>query len=235
MVEEGVAKRLLEELAQTSLGDVPILVGSSGLFGFPTRTPTEVVDLALPEELVEAHGEEIVTELMARGFRHPLASATFLDLRRGTSFDFLGHGDVGRGDHIGGTGRLRVMVFEDLSRLLADPRAWTKLPHGRTLTPAGFVVSKMFTERMHKGSKDKIQALLVLDEQAANALFRAHLVALCGRFDSERLDDARADAQGALLALACDPKFTDAGAEGYAGWVSQAERGLELWTELLDG
>ena len=36
------------------------------------------------------------------------------------------------------------------------------------LTPAGFAASKLLTERAHKGSKDKIQALLVMAERAGD-------------------------------------------------------------------
>ncbi len=237
MVDRGTAQRLLAELARTSLGDAPILVGSSGLFGFPTSVPalTEDIDLALPEELVASDGERIVDELGAIGFRHPAGSATFVDPRDGTSFDFLGHGEVSAGDHIGGAGRLRVMVFEDLSRLLAAPGSWRRIEHGRSLTPAGFVASKLLTERAHKGSKDKIQALLVIHERATDEPFRRDLRALLSLFDGERLEDARADAQGAFMALAHDPQFTDAGAEGYASVVGNAERGLAQLLELLDG
>jgi hypothetical protein len=237
VVDAPTATRLLYTFSQTCLGDAPILVGSSGLFGFATSVPpyTEDVDLALPESFVVREGERIVDELVARGFRHPAGSATFIDPRDGTSFDFLGHGAPSDGDHIGGAGRLRVMVFEDLSRLLADPRATAPLVHGRSLTPAGFIAAKVLTERVHKGSKDKLQALLVLAERADDAACRRDVRGLLGLFDRERRDDARADAQGALLALAGDPSFTDAGAEGYAQRLTAAQRGLGCLFEDLDG
>ncbi|MCB9539570.1 MAG: hypothetical protein H6704_25435 [Myxococcales bacterium] len=237
MSDRAAAHRLLAALGETSLGDAPILVESSGLFGFDTAVPalTEDVDLALPEALVASHGEAIVAELAARGFDHPAGSATFVDPRDGTTFDFLGHGDPLLGDHIGGSGRLRVMVFRDLSVLLDDRRTVQRLAHGRGLSPAGFVASKLLTERAHKGSKDKIQALLVIAERDRDDAFRSDLAGLLSHFDAERLDDALADAQGAFMALAHDPSFRDAGAEGYASAAQDAARGLELLTQVLDG
>lgn len=48
------------------------------------------------------------------------------------------------------------------------------------------------------------------------------------------LEDVRASAQDALLALERDPTFSDAGAEGYAAVRSQVAVGLEQLSEILD-
>lgn len=89
------------------------------------------------------------------------------------------------------------MVFEDLSRLLSDPAATAAhQAGGRALTPAAFVVSKLLTERAHKGTKDKIQALLVLAERE-DAGFREEVVRRLREFGPVRLDDVRASAQSA--------------------------------------
>jgi len=235
VVDRSTAMRLLAALGRTRLGDAPTLVGSSGLFGFATEVPafTEDVDVAVPVALLATHEAALLDELATQGFIHHPGTATFIDPRDGTTFDLLGVGEPSDGDHIGGGPRLPVMVFEDLSRASADPRATHRLEHGHGLTPAGFVAVKLLTERAHKGAKDKIQALLVLAERREDPAFLADLRGLLGRFDPGRLEDAVADAQGAFLALAQDPAFRDAGAEGYRRATVDAERGLAALLELL--
>lgn len=210
-------------------------MGSSGLFGFPTEVPalTEDVDVAVPEAAVARHGREIVAALREQGFEHEAGTATFIG-PEGAIFDLLGHGDPGQGDHIGGTETLRVMVFEDLSRILGDPATTASLPGGgRALTPAGFVVSKLLTERAHKGAKDKIQALLVLAERREESL-ADEVVRLLRDLDPVRLDDVRAGAQNAYFCLEQDPAFSDAGAEGYAPVARRVEIGLERLLSILE-
>lgn len=237
MVDRPSALRLLAKLAQTPLGDSPVLVGSSGLFGFETRVPalTDDLDLAVDADYIATHQDEVLDALAALGVVHTEGTATFVDPRDHSTFDLLGLGDVARGDHVAGGPRLPVMVFEDLSRTLGDPRASFRLARGRCLTPAGFVAVKLLTERAHKGAKDKIQALLVLAERRHDPAFLADLRALLALFEPARLEDALADAQGAFLALANDPAFRDAGAEGYAPAVAEAELGLLSLVELLGG
>lgn len=236
MTDRDVALRVLAALRQSPVGDAAVLVGSSGLFGFATKVPalTEDVDVCVPEPLVDAHGSEIVDALATQGFDHEPGTATFIS-KDGITFDLLGHGDPDAGDHIGGAGVLRVMVFEDLSRIVGEANATAGLPQGgRTLTPAGFVASKLLTERVHKGTKDKIQALLVLSERQGEEPFEAELVRLLRGVEPFRLDDVRASAQDAFLALERDPTFSDAGAEGYASVVEQVARGVEYLHEILE-
>src|SRR5215210_2546598 len=235
MADRTSALRVLTALQRSPVGDAAVLVGSSGLFGFPTEVPalTEDVDVAVPEAAVARHGREIIAALRDQGFEHEAGTATFIG-PEGAIFDLLGHGDPGQGDHIGGTAALRVMVFGDLSRVLSDPSATAVLPAGgRALTPAAFVVSKLLTERAHKGTKDKIQALLVLAERSEES-FAKEVVRLLRGLDPARLDDVRAGAQNAYFCLERDPAFSDAGAEGYAPVARHVEIGLERLLSILE-
>lgn len=198
----------------------------------------EDIDLAVDERLVASHEDELLEQLAALGITHTPGTATFVDPRDGMTFDLLGLGEVARGDHIGGGPRLPVMVFEDLARALEDPRASCRFANGRSLTPAGFAAVKLLAERAHKGAKDKLQALLVIAERVEDPSFMTDLESLLSLFERAepgRLEDALADAQGAFLALAHDPAFRDAGAEGYARVVVDAERGLQALLELRRG
>ncbi|MRG96829.1 hypothetical protein [Polyangium spumosum] len=236
MTDRATALRVLAALGRTPIGGAAVLVGSSGLFGFETQVPalTEDVDISIPEPLAAAHGDAIVAALAAQGFEHEHGTATFVSAD-GVTFDLLGHGEPEEGDHIGGAGSLRVMVFEDISRIVGELDATIALPEGgRALSPAGFVASKLLTERAHKGTKDKLQALLVIAEHAGDPPFEAELTRLLGRMDDVRLDDVRAGAQDAAIALGRDPTFSDAGAEGYASALRQAELGLARLLHLLE-
>lgn len=235
MADRDSALRVLSALRHSPVGDNAVLVGSSGLFGFPTEVPalTEDIDIAVPEVAVVRHGQAIVHALRQQGFHHEEGTATFVG-PAGANFDLLGHGDPSEGDHVGGTEALRVMVFEDLSRILSDPAATTPLPAGgRALTPAGFTVSKLLTERAHKGIKDKIQALLVLAERQ-DETFAQEVNHLLRKLNPARLDDVRAGAQHASFLLASDPTFSDAGAEGYAPVSQQVRIGLEHLLTILE-
>jgi hypothetical protein len=235
MTDRATALRVLAALRDTAVGDAAVLVGSSALFGFETSVPalTEDIDIAVPEALAASEGDQIVEALAARGFRHEAGTATFIDAF-GATFDLLGHDDPARGDHIGGAGLLRVMVFEDISRAISVERAVAKLPGGGfALTPAGFVATKLLTERGHKGQKDKLQALLVLAERRGDEAFEAEVVRLLRGVDRLRMDDALASAQEALLALGRSPTFSDAGAEGYKTMLEGVERGFEQLGRLV--
>ena len=153
VTDRPTALRVLALLARTPIGDSAVLVGSSGLFGFQTAVQalTEDIDVAVPEALVAEHGDAIVATLAEQGFAHEHGTAIFVSAD-GVVFDLLGHGEPQRGDYIGGTGALRVMVFEDISRIVGRFRATLHLPQGgHVLSPAGFVACKLLTERAHKG------------------------------------------------------------------------------------
>ncbi|MFH1177387.1 MAG: hypothetical protein V1750_08265 [Acidobacteriota bacterium] len=232
------AMNALAALRRTVAGDRAILVGSSGLLGLETEVAplTEDVDIAIPAAIVEQQGASLVAGLAEEGFAHLAGSATFVGERDGVGLDLLGYGHPAEGDHIAGGEPLRVMVFSDLSRLLAMPAATQTLPGGaRALTAAGFVACKLLTERGHKGAKDKLQALLVLAERGQDPGTLADLRALLREFEPERLDDLAASAQEAFLSLAGDPLFRDGGAEGYAPFAHQVEAGFRRLQDVLVG
>jgi hypothetical protein len=64
--------------------------------------------------------------------------------------------------------------------------------------------------------------------------FESELMRLLADFDAVRIEDLRAGAQDAFLALERDPLFADAGAEGYAPVLKQAEMGLERLGALME-
>lgn len=235
MTDRSTALAVLAALQRTPVGGDAVLVGSSGLFGFTTSVPalTEDVDIAVDVEVVERDGEAIVEALEQQGYSHEPGTATFSS-DDGITFDLLGHGQVARGDYVTEGGSLRVMVFEDISRVVGQSNATMRLPTGgRTLTPAGFVTTKLLTERGYKGSKDKIQALLLIAERRLDDSFFQALSVLLRGLDSTRLEDLQASAQDALFAMAGDPGFRDAGAEGYVPAVQQAEEGFARLCDLL--
>jgi hypothetical protein len=236
VADRTTALRILDALRRSPVADTGVLVGSSGLFGFETQVPalTEDIDIAVPEATVARHGREIVEALRAEGFEHQPGTASFIGPENAI-FDLLGHGDAEEGDHTGGTDALRVMVFEDLSRLLATPQATMELPSGgRALKPASFVAAKLLTERAHKGAKDKLQALLVLAERGEDKAFQAEVCRFLAAVDPERLADLLASAQAAVFSLQRDPTFSDAGAQGYAPMRRQVEAGLKRLGNLLE-
>jgi len=235
--DREAALRVLAALRETVIGDRAVLVGSSGLFGFDTEVPaiTEDIDVAIPEALAASQGDDVVAALEAAGFAHERGTATFVG-RDGTTFDLLGHGDWRAGDHVGGAGLLRVMVFEDLSRIVGEQGAVMRLAGGgQALTPAGFVATKLLTERGHKGAKDKLQALLVIAERSDDHSFVDEVRRLLGAVDPVRRDDVLASAQEAFLSLSGNQAFDDAGAAGYGAWIRQLELGLDVLGGWLRG
>lgn len=235
MTDRASALRILAVLRQTPIGDSAVLVGSSGLFGFATNVEalTEDIDIAIPEAIVTRAGDAIVTALVQMGYQHESGTATFV-AQDGTTFDLLGHGEPTSGDHVAASGRLRVMVFHDLSRLINRDRATAPLRDGLTLSPAGFVAAKLLTERGHKGAKDKLQALLIVAERTGDQDFEHELGRLLTAVDPARREDLLASSQEALLALGRDPTFSDAGAEGYGAALVEAERGFSALRRIME-
>ncbi len=236
VTDRSTARRVMVALQGTPVRGRAVLVGSSSLLGFETRVPalTEDIDVCVSSAIVESAGGEIVRALALQGYAHEPGTATFV-AADGVVFDLLGHDDPTLGDHIAGHGELRAMVFEDLSSVLQRADSVEALDcGGSVLTPAAFVTTKLLTERMHKGSKDKLQALLVISERAADAAFSAQLEDLLGRVDAQRLEDVRAAALEAYLAMSRDPHFSDAGAEGYLQHVLEARAGLDRLLGVLD-
>lgn len=235
MSDRSSALRVLAALNQTPIGSGAVLVGSSGLFGFETRVQalTEDIDVVVPERLVREYSRRIVEDLAALGFFQYPDTATFVE-DVGESFDILGHGDPADGDYIGGSDPLRVMVFEDLSRILGVPAATRAVSGGsRSLSAAGFVASKLLTTRSHKGAKDKLQALLVIAERSEDEKLEEDLCCVLARFNKDRIADVGLAAQEAFLVLGRDPSFSDSGAECYAPALGQIEAGFERLLAIL--
>lgn len=110
---------------------------------------------------------------------------------------------------------------------MSDADAVAELPGGGcALSPAALTTVKLLTVRVEKGGKDKLQALLLIDEQAARPRSATSLIRILTRFPADRVDDALADAQAAFLALSSDALLSDAQSRGYASWTEAAGRGL---------
>lgn len=227
---------LVRRLSETALGPHIVLGGSTGLYGVSDRLPamTEDTDLLIDERWLAQNEEVALSALGALGFRHQPGTCTFVS-EAGDSLDLVGYAEGDPIDRIGGGSTVPVMVFSDLGQILAGPRATVTIATGgRTLSPAAFVAIKLLTVRAEKGAKDKLQALLLLDERRGNPRFLSALAALLGRFPPDRLRDARADAQVAFLALSADALQTAPAGRGYTDHVEAAERGLSALFDALE-
>lgn len=221
---------LIHKLSQGSLGERLVLAGSSGVYGASAVLPalTEDVDVVVDADWVAAEEEAVLAEMARLGFRHEVATPTFV-APQGVTLDFVGYSPRDTVDRIGGGARLPVMVFADLSRLLADPAAVVELPTGgRALSAAVLTAAKLLTVRVEKGGKDKLQALLLIEEHAADPAFRDALLVALGRFEPDRVSDAVADARAASLVLAADASRADPQAAGYREFIAAIDRGLEI-------
>jgi hypothetical protein len=233
--ERSEVLSLLRRLRDSPLGDQLILAGSSGLYGVSEEIPalTEDVDVIVDADWVAAHEDFVLDEMRRIGFDHLPETCTFV-LPDGMSLDLVGYSQRDRTDRIGGGRRLPVMVFADLSRLLSVPGATVELPSGgRALSPAALTASKLMTVRLEKGSKDKLQALLLIEENAADAGFLDSLRQHLALFDPESVEDALSDAQMATLAVAGDVMRTDLQSSGYRDMSEAVKRGLGLLQRLL--
>jgi hypothetical protein len=140
------------------------LAGSSGVYGASDKLPalTEDVDVLIDADWAGTQEGRVLEEMAQLGFVHQEASPTFLS-SEGMSLDFVGYSRLDSIDRIGGGARLPIMVFADLSRLMAIPGATVKLASGgRALSAAALTAAKLLTIRLEKGSKDKLQGLLLL-------------------------------------------------------------------------
>ncbi len=225
--ESQLIARLVRGTRGTLLEDRLILGGSSGLYGFETATPafTEDLDFLIDEDLVSSRGSEILEVLKKLGYQHHLDTPTFTSPGDPT-FDLVGYSRQDFTDHLSPPGSLRVMVFGELGIILEEACSVHRGPSGGlALTPAGFCAAKLTTLRVEKGAKDKLQALLVVAERELDPAFRECLRRIFARFDSDRRQDALADAQAAFLSLQRDPEFRDRGAEGYVVFLRRVESG----------
>lgn len=225
---------LLRRARTSPLGDQLILAGSSGLYGVSENIPalTEDIDVLIDADWVGAHETYLLGEMVRLGLAHYSGTSTFL-MPDGLSLDPVGFSRLDPVDRIGGGKIVQVMVFGDLSLVLAAPGTTFELPtQGRALTHAALAVIKLMTIRLEKGSKDKLQALLLLDENAGNPEFLEDLRRLLSLFERDRVEDALGDAQVACLAISTD--VMRAGAEGgYAEMGQAVHRGLALLKRLV--
>jgi len=233
-IDRRTTLEILGRLAETPMGEQLILGGSSGLYAVSEKIPalTEDVDLVIDAEWVAAHERELLEEMEAAGFRHQSGTPTLID-EYGNSIDLVGYSRADRVDRIGGGENLRVMVFSDLSTLLRVPDSVTAAPAGgRALSAAALTVAKLMTIRMEKGSKDKLQALLLIDEMRNEKSYLTELQRLLGHFEPDRVMDAIADAQASSLAISSDVEMADPEAAGYSEMSASVARGLAVLEKL---
>jgi hypothetical protein len=220
---------LLRRIQAGPLGRHLILGGSSGMYGVSETIPAFTEDAVLVDAEWVAAQERFVLEQMRRlGFEHQPGTPTFTS-DDGLSLDLVGYSGRDLVDRIGGGRDLPVMVYADLSRLLSLPGATRELPGGGTvLSPATLAVAKLLTIRLEKGSKDKLQALLVIAENSGDYDFLGDLRRLLTVFPPDRIEDAVADAQAALLAVSADVLLAGPQAAGYAPMQRGLEKGLAV-------
>jgi hypothetical protein len=233
--DRTAALEMLARLGRSSLGRRLVLAGSSGLFAASESIPalTEDLDLLVDADWLAGAEGEVVDELARHGLRHQPGTCTFV-AADGSSLDLVGYSDRDRTDRIGGGERVRVMVFADLSHLLTSPDAVVELPGGGyALSAAALAASKLLTVRVEKGGKDKLQALLLVAENAGDSAFLAALRRYLMGFEADRIQDAVADAQAALLGLEVDLERTDPQARGYQHASREAARGLAILSKLM--
>jgi len=126
------------------------------------------------------------------------------------------------------------MIFGDLSRVLAAAGSTVEVPtQGRALSPAALAAVKLLTIRLEKGSKDKLQALLLIEENESDESFLNELHRLLSLFDSDRIEDALADAQAACLAVSGDAMRADAQSSGYTEMALAIRSGLTILENLM--
>jgi hypothetical protein len=227
---------LLRRLRSSPLGERLILAGSSGLYGASPEIPalTEDIDVLVDADWVGAEESHLLAEMSRFGFEHQPGTSSFL-LAEGLSLDLVGFSQRDAVDRIGGGTTVPVMVFSDLSRILSEPGSIVELPtQGKALSPAALAASKLLTVRLEKGSKDKLQALLLIEENAGNPDFLRDLRRLLGRFDPEQIGDALADAQVACLAVSGDASRADLQSRGYAEMSEAVRRGFTGLQRLLN-
>jgi hypothetical protein len=227
---------LLRRLRSGPLGERLILAGSSGLYGVSEEIPalTEDIDVLIDADWVGAEESFLLSEMTRLGFEHQPGTSTFV-MAEGFSLDLVGYSLLDAVDRIGGGKTVPVMVFSDLSKILSASGSIIELPtQGKALSPAALAATKLLTVRLEKGSKDKLQALLLIEENAGDEGFRDDLRRLLSLFDSEQVEDASSDAQMACLAISGDVTLADVQSRGYAKMFQAIRQGLTLLEQILE-
>lgn len=224
---------VVERLGRTSFAREVTLVGSAALYRLSTRIPpmTDDVDIAVPEDLLVRSEGEVRQGLEAQGFRNVAGTATWID-DAGVSLDILAHAPGEGSDRVGGGPTLRVMVFADLSAILADPRGRVPGAPGH-LSAAGLVLSKLLTLRAEKGTKDRLHALLLLGERGADDACARDLAGLLEGVGVAIREDVLAEAQAACVALGGAVVADDPWLRGYADRVDVVRVGFERLQAIL--
>ena len=233
-VQREKTLEILSRLAQTRLGRLLVLAGSSGLHAVSDQIPalTEDVDLLVDADWVATHETELLADMRQAGFTHLEGTCT-LTLDDGSSVDLVGFSRTNRDEHIGGSGRVPVMVFADLSTIMTRTIPIEVPSGGLALSASALVVAKLLTIRQEKGSKDKLQALLLIDENRDDEDFLAEIGRLLADFEPDRVEDALADAQAATLSISTDLDVSNPQTAGYARMQAAVARGFEVLERLL--
>lgn len=226
---------LLGRVGASPLGERLVLAGSSGLYGVSEIIPalTEDVDVLIDADWVAEQERLLLDEMGKLGFEHQPGTSTFLR-QDSLSLDLVGYSRRDTVDRIGGGETVPVMVYGDLSRVLSAPGSTIDLPtRGVALSPAALAAVKLLTIRLEKGSKDKLQALLLIEENEADEAFREELRRLLSLFEPDRIEDALADAQAACLVISGDVMRADAQSSGYVEMAQAIGRGLAVLERLM--
>lgn len=235
-IDRKATLEILRRLSRTPLGEHLILGGSSGLYAVSEKIPalTEDVDFLVDADWVAAHEEGILAEMKKAGFRHYAGTCTLV-AESGESLDLVGYSRDDADDRIGGGEKLRVMVFADLSTLLSSGNSVTEVATGGlALSAAALTVAKLMTVRQEKGSKDKLQALALIDERSDDGDFLAAVRRFLDEFEPDRVEDALADAKMAVMTISVDVERADPQARGYAEMQDVVERGLETLQRMVE-
>lgn len=226
---------LMSKLRSSPLGERLILAGSSGLYGLSETLPalTEDVDVVIDADWAGAEEPRLIAEMAQLGFEHQPGTSTFL-LQEGLSLDLVGYSLHDAMDRIGGGNTIPIMVFSDLSKILSAPGSIIELPtRGRAMSSAALTAAKLLTIRLEKGSKDKLQALLLIEENAGDEEFLDDLRRLLALFEPDRVEDALADAQAACLAVSGDVMRAGSPPIGYSEMSEAIDRGLTILKSLV--
>lgn len=235
MLSRDEFERVRRALSGLSFSRELVLVGSSALFALDSRLPpeTEDVDVVVPEDILCRTPERVRGALEASGLVQVEATATWMT-RDGLSVDLLAVAHGVTEDRVGGTPAMPAMVFADLARIILDDRSRGVVP-GRPghLSRAGLALSKLLTVRLEKGPKDRIHALLLIQEGAADAESLASLSSLIGELPASQREDLLPEAQLALVTISGAGVGAPDAARAYASRVDAAREGFELLREVL--
>ena len=236
-VSAAYLQALLDALRRADMLDDLVLGGSSALLVVDPGVPpmTRDVDFLVDEGWLGRHEEHVTRSLRGVGIEQIPGTATFRD-PGGRSFDLVGYSMEDPRDRLGGGRELRVAVFSELGRILADEKAVLPMQGGGAcLSPAGFCAAKLSTLRLDKGAKDRLHALLVLGTRGHEPSFCTDLARLLASLgDALWREDVLADARQALLVLQRDPLLASPDAAPYSAFLDRILSGLAALAAILE-